>query len=1365
MTPILQQLALIFAAAITSVPAADAAKIALAPDLPLRTYSAEEGLNQRDAVALAQDDTGYLWIGTFGGLNRFDGATFESFTTRHGLRENFIQDLYVDSQDRLWAGDSSGGVTMLKDGRVMLTVEPPQSHHGTIRDMFEHHGMLYMGLEPSGLTRMSLSHPERGIEFLTAEPGRVLKIVAQSEEQLLVFGSEGLFSFEPNRGAGLKRLKHEITAIAGNPQNGIFVGNDQGQVGRLLDGEVKWFAQDYGAAIWHLRMSDSELVWVQTYESIMPFGRPDKKILLRRASDALVDRDGISWFVSNDGLSRYLGERFEHFSLETGDLQPEVFSIQPDARGGYWFGADQGLLYADASGNLRDITKELDLPAREIRSLALSSDEKSLWVASVDGGVYRVSPETMTSERVSTGEKVAIMGLTLDNRDRVWAGSYSGILSMHDPATNVQTEFNLGRGASIYSPTIAADGMLWFSVNHKGIYRLDINLDGAQPELVISVEDIGRPLIMHVVAADADSGGEAIWFSTVQGGVFRYRGGRLERVVNDSRLSDQTVYAIQPLSDATIVLTTNKGAYRYDLTTHQLASYGSLDGFVGIEGNAHANYVESEQFLWLGTGKGAARMDVSLPMDDAQPPPPTITKIVANGEPMGVKSSAPSEVDGKKLLVEYVAVSTRAPEGIEYSYRVGGADDAWSAPTTNRSIGFSSLAPGRYVFEVRARRGENAWSPTDSWTFIVPTPFWRTGWFIGLAFFLALGLARAGVELRLRAVAAANQRLRELVEERTRSIEQGRHELIQTNDKLSSEIAERERSDALRADVEARFHQAYQNSPVGMALVDLDLLVYDANPKIKMLFWPNSRLTDKESLLKIIVDTDRERLEDFLKRFAAGEQVRPRMEVDCLSSDDSIHRIDFMPSAVRNPAGDLKYIVLLANDVTESRAMTRQLEYQASFDELTGLINRRAYNARLDAICQTVMQGKSAYLMFLDLDQFKVVNDTCGHAAGDELLRNVAEIINNCVREHDIVARLGGDEFALILVGCTEQVALARADQVRQSIQDFEFYWNSEVFRIGVSIGVVPINGATHDVAELQQIADAACYAAKEAGRNRVHMVDSEQDSVHEQRGEMRWVQRLNHAIDTDSFVLFGQRLKTLHADDDPHERIEVLLRLNDRAANRLVPPGAFLPAAERYGLQDKLDLWVVNRVIDVLHAQGQDELARRRFWVNLSGASVSDPNFSNALIERIAACDVPPGTLNFEITETAVIRKISGAARLVSALREMGCKFALDDFGSGLSSFGYIKRLELDVIKIDGEFIRDIVNDPTDRIFVKSIIDIAHTLGMKVVAEFVENEEIYQMVQELGADFAQGFGVHRPEALENLVPITSSLIQSGGQP
>ena len=1335
----------------------------LPADPPFRTYSVTDGLNQKAAHAIVQDARGFLWVASYGGLNRFDGSTFKSFTTRQGLRNNFVTALFIDHLDRLWAGDAEGGLTVIENGKVTLTINPPKDKPGTIRSMVALGDHLYMGTEPGSLRRVSMSSPTKGVEYLADMQREVENVVVAGDSELFLLSDENLYRFNPAEDEAPLRAAANITLLAGNQVAGIYVGNAEGFVGRWQEDKPIWLPENYGAPVRALSFINDWPGWVSTQNHLMPFGNPSEKAEIFDQIDSLVDAEGVLWLTQSTGLSRHLGNDIRHFSLTTDKGSPSVFSIQPDEENGYWFGTGNGLIRAYENGVLNEMSATQSMPVSEVRSLKLTKDGRTLWASHIKDKVYRVDTRTLEATPVFPEKNSVIVGLELDTAGRVWAGAYDGSLYTHDPVTGKTKKRDLGSGASIYSLSMGANGWLWFTVNYAGVYRINTLDSNALPELMISTDQLGKGLFTHLLAKSTPSGATELWFTTANGGVFHWSNGELNKVIDDPFLSDQTIYAIAHLNDNTLVLSSNKGAYRFDLATKTLQRFGPLNGFTGIEGKAHAMFLEADSTLWIGTGSGVSAMDVSRPMSPIPDPRSFITRISIDDQLLQANAAGITEIGRGNIVVEFASISTRAPDGLEYSYVLSGFDADWSVATTNTSVGYSHLPPGTYEFQVRSRRPGGAWGEADHWSFLIPTPFWQTPWFILIAAGACLLLVKGAVELRLRAIAKLNERLREEVAERTQSIEAGRVELLRINSQLTKEVDERRRSDALRADVEARFHQAYQNAPIGMALVHKDGTVYDANPVLKSLFWPQSKTVDKEPLIDVIAETDRRKFEAFLVNFWSNELDTPSMEFECIAHSGGKRRIDFLPSAVRDDSGALQYIVLLANDVTESHAMTRQLKYQASFDELTGLLNRRAYAHRLESA--SAESANDAFLLLLDLDQFKVVNDTCGHAAGDELLRKAANIITGGVRQTDTVARLGGDEFAVILTKCNQDMALERAESIRRAIQNIEFFWESETFRIGVSIGVVAIEKSTDSLAELQQLADAACYAAKDAGRNRVHFITSKQDAAYEHRGEMRWVQRLNHAIDTNGFVLYGQKIHPLvanmHPDTSPGEaekrahqpeRIEVLIRMRDRKANRLIPPNAFLPAAERYGLHDKLDRWVVKQVVGFITGQKSGEHGKQQFWVNLSGASVSDKNFSDELIQLVADSKVPTGSLNFEITETAAIRKIEDAARLVSSLQGMGCRFALDDFGSGLSSFGYLKKLGVDCLKIDGEFIKNITDDPTDPIFVKSIIDIAHAMDMEVVTEFVEDEEILHRVTELGADYAQGFGVHRPEPLDQLV-------------
>ncbi|MEL7298406.1 MAG: EAL domain-containing protein, partial [Pseudomonadota bacterium] len=403
------------------------------------------------------------------------------------------------------------------------------------------------------------------------------------------------------------------------------------------------------------------------------------------------------------------------------------------------------------------------------------------------------------------------------------------------------------------------------------------------------------------------------------------------------------------------------------------------------------------------------------------------------------------------------------------------------------------------------------------------------------------------------------------------------------------------------------------------------------------------------------------------------------------------------------------------------------------------------------------------FLLYMDLDQFKIVNDTSGHAAGDELLRVVADLLRKSVRGDDLIGRLGGDEFAIILKDCPQRIAEDIAETIRGLIEELRFRWEDETYKIGVSIGVARLDATVTSAEDAQQIADAACYAAKNNGRNRVHLAHSEDSNVVAQRGEVRWAQRLTDAMEHDRFTLYGQRIKSVQPVEGAPDHIEVLVRLRDPEKKRLVPPGAFLPAAERYGLSTKLDEWVVRNLLRTLYLHQSFDAKRKQYWINLSGSSVGNDKFVDFLIESMNNSPVEPGLINFEITETAVIRNLNEAGRLMGKLHDMGCKFALDDFGTGLSSFSHLKKLPVDYLKIDGTFIRNIIDDRIDQIFVQSIIDIAHSMGIKAVVEYVENEEIEALVTKMGADFVQGHAINQPKLLTPEFPSLDLLNRSVG--
>jgi diguanylate cyclase (GGDEF)-like protein len=441
-------------------------------------------------------------------------------------------------------------------------------------------------------------------------------------------------------------------------------------------------------------------------------------------------------------------------------------------------------------------------------------------------------------------------------------------------------------------------------------------------------------------------------------------------------------------------------------------------------------------------------------------------------------------------------------------------------------------------------------------------------------------------------------------------------------------------------------------------------------------------------------------------------------------------------------------VLIAALVIRRASDKNRRISYQASHDELTGLLNRRAFEYELKMLVDDVEAGGGRHaLLYLDLDQFKIVNDTCGHMAGDELLCQLTALFEDRLRTTDTVARLGGDEFGILLRHCPLRVAMRVGEMLRQSVEEFRFSWEEKSFSLGASIGVVPVVSDSGDLTKILSTADMACLVAKQAGRNRVHAVQNNDHQIVRHRGEMEWVGRIKDALEHDRFQLFSQTIVPIDAVSGEPGHLEVLIRMLDADGN-LVLPGAFIPAAERYGLMSAIDTWVFEHAVRWLRMQSM-YMPLPRLMINLSGQSLCDQHFLPFVLETLKTSRVSTQSICFEITETAAIANLAKAKEFISTLKRRGCRFALDDFGSGLSSFSYLKELPVDYLKIDGAFVKDMVDDPIDYAMVKSINEIGHVMGKKTIAEFVETDAVFQKLRELGVDFAQGFGIARPQPLE----------------
>ena len=486
-----------------------------------------------------------------------------------------------------------------------------------------------------------------------------------------------------------------------------------------------------------------------------------------------------------------------------------------------------------------------------------------------------------------------------------------------------------------------------------------------------------------------------------------------------------------------------------------------------------------------------------------------------------------------------------------------------------------------------------------------------------------------------------------------------------------------------------------------------------------------------------------------LKALTERRVVSCKGDSDLCRTDQTSVAVEERSAPIFDREGRVTGGVTVLRDVSESRAFQQRRSWEATHDPLTEIINRREFENRIRrALADTQETGRSHVVCFMDLDRFKVVNDSCGHAAGDKLLIQLCLLITARIRDTDTLARLGGDEFGALLEGCDIQRAKIIAADIMAAIADFSFVWESKLFSVGVSIGLTVISREHASVNEILGEADCACYWAKEQGRNRACVFQASDMNLAARRSETGWVPQINAAFEEGRFVLYQQPYRALSAQAENRDHIEILLRMVSRNGE-VVVPGRFLPAAERYNLIPDIDRWVIHTVFSnyqtLVAERGGKALT---CGINLSGASINAEGFIDYIRQQVEKYDLQPGSICFELTETVAVNNLQAAADFILACKSLGIEFALDDFGTGSSSFGYLKNLPVDYLKIDGSFVRNIEHDRIDLAMTETINRIGHIMGMQTVAEFAENEAIIGLLRDIGVDYAQGYGISQPQLL-----------------
>lgn len=565
-----------------------------------------------------------------------------------------------------------------------------------------------------------------------------------------------------------------------------------------------------------------------------------------------------------------------------------------------------------------------------------------------------------------------------------------------------------------------------------------------------------------------------------------------------------------------------------------------------------------------------------------------------------------------------------------------------------------------------------------------------------------------------------------------------------------------------RKNVETRLFEEKERALVTLQSIGDAVITTDPSGRIEFMNPIAEHLTEwrtgdargeqLQQVFRIVNETTREQVRNPVERCLREKRIIGLANHTVLISRTGKEiAIEDSAAPIRNAKGEIMGAVLVFHDVSETRGLAEELSWNATHDPLTDLINRHEFEHRLDMAFIDAQQGHRTHaLLYIDLDHFKLINDTCGHIAGDNLLHQLSASLVEQIRSFDTLARLGGDEFGLLLINADTAQAQHIADKLHEAIGKFEFIWDSNTFKVSASIGIVEINRSVESGAQLMSHADMACYAAKDAGGNRIHIYQPDDIELAQRKGEMGWVSRINDALATDRFALFAQPIVPINSHSaNNHSHYELLLRILDEDG-KLVLPGNFIPAAERYKLMYQVDRWVIHHALNY-YCKHREAFKDSLLTVNLSGFSLTQETLVDYIREEFHVHNVKPSSFCFEVTETAAISNLGRARDVIQELRELGSAFALDDFGSGLSSFNYLKNLPLDYLKIDGSFVKDILDDHVDASMVDAINKVGHEMGLETIAEYVESAAVMEKLREIGVDYAQGNGVGLPVPLDDL--------------
>jgi len=1323
-------------------------------EAPFRFYTVLDGLTQSEVVDIEQDRAGYLWFTTARGLNRYDGQDFYHFTIADGLPHNSLTAVYVDASNVIWVGDAKGGITAIHGFRVLHNIDPPADIYEPVLDIEFVGNRKFAVIRDVGIIEITGDDSGYDVSHLVGDETTGITNLLVHGTDVWVESSTGLYSFEYDGQPRLQLQAESIRRIHVDSTGTLWAADAAGKIGIWQDRVFKQVVGiDSENEIVGITSDRDGLLWVATRNElfrVISRGRDSESddVNVKQFSgiddvtSLFVDRENTLWMSSGSRLIRFLGDRFQHFRLRT-DSEPEtVWTISEDRHGRFWFGTESKLLMRQHDESLVVVDEDYGIPTGTVRDI-VADGKGSLWIGITEHGLFHFDVDAMAATHVSASANANVLDVAVAHDGAVWYSTIGSGVYRYQPDEKSMTRFYTPNNTSAYSLDVWDDGSVWYGADEVGIVRLTPDGNGSFEQTIIGeggtrsgtkysyarlVPDgegaykkevlnpeagLSKRLFNHISVTGPDSA----WMVTEEGGLYHLENKRFTDIGPATPLADQTVYLVESLEDGTVIVGGEQGLYQFLPGEPGITHYNQQLGFIGLETNVHATFVDSSGHLWIGTVDGAARMDTSQPMPAAFEPTPTIVRVETVLDGRQVREN--EEIDARQLgaRIEFAAISLLNPGGMHYSYKLDGIDSEWGSPTTNRSVGYPRTPPGSYEFVVRARYPGGKWSSeAATYRFSVLPFFWQRPWFIAAVILIVLASLRAFMLYRTRKIERMNDTLRLQVEERTQSIEKARHENNLLVNAMPDAFVVLNTDDSV-----ADFIPGKLKNPLPQP-VDNEVSVFDFLPQDIAEAWCKARAVAS----------------------ANGEATPIEFTLSPGEEQVCHYEARFVPYTDRRT-------LAMVSEITERKVAEQRIRRLAFYDSLTGLPNRQAFRMHLSGMIEEAAEcGERVAVLYIDLDNFKRINDTLGHTIGDGVLNAIAERLSGSVRNRDRrapfadspvgIARLGGDEFACAIGGFDDDNVLSRiaerlGDQLRKPVP-----FNGQEFVVTPSIGVSIYPDDGDNVEDLLKNADVAMYQAKDAGRDNVRFYSGTL-AIRSLHG-LALEHDLRKALEDEDLELHFQPKFDL--DSGKLVGAEALVRWRDEDGD-YIPPSSFIPMAENTGQIVPLGDWVLRTACVQARAWQRKYGHATRIAVNISSQQFYQSDLQETIMKALFEAGAVPSLLQLELTESILMRDVEKTIATLEYLKSTGITLAIDDFGTGYSSLSYLRRFPLDALKVDRSFVMDLEESNDGATICSAIIAMARQLGLTVIAEGVETQEQVEFLRSHECDEVQGFLFSKP--------------------